>query len=159
MSEQQTHWAKWLPLAEWWYNTSYHSSTKMTPYEAVYGQPPPSLTSYLPGSSKVQAIDSTLAQREQLLQTLKDNLVQAQHRMKQQTDQHRSERVFNQGDMVFLCLQPYKQTSLKLSGRQKLAPKFYGPYKVLKHIREIAYALELLSSSQIHNVFHVSCLK
>ena len=89
----------------------------MTPYEVVYGQPPPSLTSYLPGSSKVQAIDSTLAQREQLLQTLKDNLAQAQHRMKQQTDQHRSERVFNQGDMVFLRLQPYKQTSLKLSGR------------------------------------------
>ena len=51
--------------------------------------------------------------------------------MKQQADQHRSERTFQVGDMVFLHLQPYNQSSLKLKGRQKLALKFYGPYKVL----------------------------
>jgi transposase InsO family protein len=59
-SEKQNQWAQWLPLAEWWYNTSYHTATRMTPFEAVYGQKPPSVLSYLPGTSKVQAVDKHL---------------------------------------------------------------------------------------------------
>ena len=41
----------------------------------------------------------------------------------------------------------------------KLSPKYYGPYKVLQNIGTMAYKLELPSSSQVHPVFHVSCLK
>ena len=107
-SEKQHQWKKWLPLAEWWYNTSYHATTKMTPYEAVYGQQPPSILTYLPGSSKVQAVDNLLQNRDAILTTLKDNLALAQNRMKQQLDQHCSERTFEEGDQVFLRLQPYK---------------------------------------------------
>jgi hypothetical protein len=59
-SDKQHQWVQWLPLAEWWYNTSYHTTTKMTPYEMVYGQQPPTVTSYLPGTSKVQDIDKLL---------------------------------------------------------------------------------------------------
>jgi hypothetical protein len=59
-SEKQHQWAQWLPLAEWWYNTTYHTTTRMTPFEAVYGQKPPSVLSYLLGTSKVQAVDQTL---------------------------------------------------------------------------------------------------
>ena len=52
--------------------------------------------------------------------------------MKQQEDQHRSERSFEEGDWVFLRLQPYKQMLLKkLNNDNKLAPKYYGSYKVL----------------------------
>jgi hypothetical protein len=63
----------------------------------------------------------------------------AQNRMKQQADQGHSERHFVEGDQVFLCLQPYKQTSLKAEQCQKLSPKFYGPYTVLKHVGQVAY--------------------
>jgi IS30 family transposase len=35
--ENKNQWAQWLPLDEWWYNTSYHIATHMTPFEAVYG--------------------------------------------------------------------------------------------------------------------------
>jgi hypothetical protein len=101
-SEKQHQWAQWLPLAEWWYNTSYHTTTRMTPFEAVYGQKPPSVLSYLPGTSKVQAVDQTLTVREDILHTLKENLVMAQNRMKKQADQGRSERQFVEGDQVFL---------------------------------------------------------
>jgi hypothetical protein len=36
-SKKKNQWAQWLPLVEWWYNTSYHTATCMTPFEAVYG--------------------------------------------------------------------------------------------------------------------------
>ena len=58
--ERKNQWAQWLPLVECWYNTSYHTTTCMTPFEVVYGQNPPSVLSYLPGVSKVQAVDQTL---------------------------------------------------------------------------------------------------
>ena len=61
--------------------------------------------------------------------------------------------------MVFLRLQPYRQSSLKRSGADKLKPRFYGPYKVIRKVGEVAYELELLEGSKIHNVFYVSCLK
>jgi hypothetical protein len=101
-SEKKNQWAQWLPLAEWWYNTSYHTATCMTPFEVVYGQKPPSVLSYLPGTSKVQVVDQTLTVREDILRTLKENLVMAQNRMKQQEDQGHSERQFAEGDQVFL---------------------------------------------------------
>jgi hypothetical protein len=74
----------------------------MTPFEVVYGQKPPSVLSYLPGTSKVQAVGQTLTVQEDILHTLKENLIMAQNRMKQQTDQGRSERQFAEGDQVFL---------------------------------------------------------
>eukprot|EP00253_Pinus_taeda_P029353 PITA_29353 len=157
-SEKQHLWVQWLPLAEWWYNTNYHATTKMTPYEAVYGQLPPSPT-YINGCSKVQAVDQLLQNRTTMIAHLMENLHQAQNCMKQQVDQHRSERQFQEGDQVFLRLQPYKQTSLKDKGCQKLSPKFYGPYQVLQRIGEVAYKLALPPTIKIHPVFHVSCLK
>jgi len=82
-SKKQHLWVQWLPLAEWWYNTNYHGTTKMTPYEAVYGQLPPSPTSYIKGCSKVQAVDQLLQNRTTMLAHLRENFHQAQNRMKQ----------------------------------------------------------------------------
>ena len=80
--------------------------------------------------------------------------------MKQQANQHCSERSFDVGYWVFLRLQPYKQMSLKQAKKDnKLSPKYYGPYKVLQNIGTMAYKLELLASSQVHPIFHVLCLK
>ena len=80
--------------------------------------------------------------------------------MKQQADQHHSERSFEEGDWVFMRLQPYKKMSLKkLNKDNKLPSKYYGPYKVLQKIGSMAYKLELPVSSQVHPVFHVSFLK
>jgi hypothetical protein len=41
----------------------------------------------------------------------------------------------------------------------KLSPKYYGPYKVLKNIGTMEYKLQFLASSRVHPIFHVSCLK
>ena len=80
--------------------------------------------------------------------------------MKQWANKHRSKRSFDVGDCVFLRLQLYKQISLKKAKKDnKLSPKYYDPYKVFQNIVTMAYKLELPTSSQVHPVFHVSCLK
>ena len=38
-----TAWSQWLPWAEYWYNTSHHSSADTTPFKALYGRDPPKL--------------------------------------------------------------------------------------------------------------------
>ncbi|CAH9141087.1 unnamed protein product [Cuscuta epithymum] len=45
-------WVKWLPWAEYWFNTNYHSSLKSTPYQALFGQQPPSIIRGRGGSTK-----------------------------------------------------------------------------------------------------------
>lgn len=56
-------------------------------------------------------------------------------------------------------MQPYQQSTMKESGAEKLQPRFYGPYKVVKRVGEVAYELELPPNSKINNVFPISCLK
>ncbi|XP_016730565.1 uncharacterized protein [Gossypium hirsutum] len=63
-SETPAHWFHWLPFAEWWYNSSFHSAIQLTPYEALYGQPPPTHIPYLAGASSVATVDRSLQARE-----------------------------------------------------------------------------------------------
>lgn len=49
--------------------------------------------------------------------------------------------------------------SLQKRNNQKLAPRYFGPYKITSKVGEVAYQLELPENTKIHNVFHVSCLK
>ena len=115
---------------------------------ALDGYHPPSITLSLRENSKVQAVEDHIEHQQEVLQLLKDNLNLAQNRMKQQADQHCSERSFDVRDWVFLRLQPYKQMPLKQAKKDnKLFPKYYGPYKVLQNIGTMAYKLELPASS------------
>lgn len=151
-------WVKWLGLAEWWYNSTFHNSIRMTPFEALYGYVPPQLNLHQLEATKVPTVDEFMQQRLQVLAQLKENLSQAQHRMKQYADLKRTERSFEIGDMVFLKLHPCRQSSLALRSNFKLSPRFYGPFRVLERIGQVAYRLDLPPSSLIHPVFLKKCL-
>lgn len=157
--QEPRDWHKWLPTAEWWYNTSYHTSLQVTPYEALYGvHPPQNGEQAIPGNV-TEEIRITAQQREELMLRLKDNLLRAQNRIKKFADRLRSERSFQEGDMVYLKMQPYRQNAFGLRGSLKLCAKFYGPFRILKRIGKVAYHLQLPEEAGIHPVFHVSQLK
>lgn len=50
-------WARFLDWFEYWYNTAYHTSGGMTPFEIVYGRLPPSIPCYILDSSNNDAVD------------------------------------------------------------------------------------------------------
>ena len=134
-------------------------SIVMTPFRALYRYDAPTLVDLVFEESIAPKAKDWIIESQEILKLLKENLQMAQNQQKISADRHRIERNFEVGDLVFLRLQPYKQSSLKKSGAEKLKPRFYGPYRIMHRVGEVAYELELLTGSKIHNVFHVSCLK
>ncbi|XP_074336747.1 uncharacterized protein LOC141673918 [Apium graveolens] len=151
-------WVAWLPLAEWWYNTSFHSSLGMTLFQALYSKPPPS-NHYQYNKMKDHAVNNLLEERAATQLLLKDNLSKDQERMKCYANKKSTDREFNVNDEVFLKLQPYRHQSLATRRNHKLSAKYYGPYHITEWIGRIAYKLTLPPGAKLHNVFHVSQLK
>jgi len=158
-SDRPRRWFQWLPWVEYCYNTSYHSSLKATPFTVVYGRSPPTMLSYYPGLAKLEAVDQELFNRDLVLQDLRNRLLQAQNSMKARYDAKHRHVHYQIGDQVLLKLHPHRQLSLSSSKYTKLSPHFYGPYPIIAKIGIVAYKLELPSSTKLHPVFHVSCLK
>ncbi|CAM8903380.1 unnamed protein product [Rhodiola kirilowii] len=76
----------------------------MTPFEAVYGRPPPSVLKYIQGSGNLETVDNWLARRETIIQQLSANITKAQARMRQFANKHRLDKVFEIGDWVYVRL-------------------------------------------------------
>lgn len=107
----------------------------------------------------MEAVDTELKGREQILEELKKKLKKAQETMKKFANKCRVAHKFKQGDMVFVKLRPHRQISVAGHRIRKLSKRYYGPYKICKQIGEVAFELELPPASRIHPVFHVSHLK
>lgn len=116
--DQPCTWTRFLDWAEYWYNTAYHTSAGMTPFE-------PSIPRYILDSSKNDAVHRELRQRDAIIQQLRYNLERAQNRMKNIADKHRTDMEFEVGDLVWVRLQPYKQGSAKGGPSHKLCRRFY----------------------------------
>jgi hypothetical protein len=151
-------WPKWLPLAEYWYNTSFHSALGTTTFQVLYGHPPRSLAIPDPTTVTVSDLSAWLTERNLLHKLIQQQLLRAQQCMKSQADKKRSEKEFQVGDMVYLKLQPHIQSLVAFCSNQKLSFRFYGPFKILDRVGVVAYKLELPALAQIHPVVHVSQL-
>jgi hypothetical protein len=152
-------WSKWLPLAEYWYNTSAHSATGHSPFQVLYGHSPRHFGIQAADSCAVPELEAWLQERAVITQAIKQHLLRTQQRMKVQAGKRRSEVTYEVGDRVFLKLQPYVQSSLTPPAHQKLSFRYFGPYTITEKIGSVAYRLALPEASSVHPVFHVSQLK
>jgi transposase InsO family protein len=159
VQEDPKQWRRWLPLAEFWYNTTVHTSIGCSPFKALYGHEPnlgamPDLD-----STTDQTVTGVIEERAHQVELIKQHLAVAQNRMKLFADRNRTEKSFEVGDKVLLKLQPYAQATVINRPFPKLAYKFFGPYKILGKVGQVSYRLELPEGTKVHNVFHVSQLK
>ena len=81
-----TSWGKLLPWVEWSHNTSWMASTGTIPYEITFGRKPFNFPDYLAGSSKIEAVEEILTDRDTTFQLVRKKLLKAQSKMKLYAD-------------------------------------------------------------------------
>jgi Chromo (CHRromatin Organisation MOdifier) domain len=91
------------------------------------------------------------------LQQIKDHRMVAQEALQKAQDHMIKEtkyRPFKEGERVWL-----EGTHLKLPYEtMKLAPRRYGPFRIIAKVSDVAYRLKIPDKWKIHNVFHASLL-
>lgn len=152
----QDDWDMYLSLVEFAYNNAWQESIRTTPFMLNYGQHP--LTPLNRGISRchVPAAKDFAQSMSSILQEAKKHLLAAQNRQKSYADTKRRELSFDVGTQVLLSTSNIK---LKISGANKLLPRWIGPFRIMKRVGNVAYKLELPETLKIHPVFHVSLLK
>ena len=90
---------------------------------------------------------------------IRNRLQAAQSRQKSYFDIKRKPSELEIEDKVFLWVAPMKGV-MRFGKKDKLNPRFVGPFEVLERVDEVAYRIALpLALSGIHNVFQESMLR
>ncbi|GKC50346.1 putative reverse transcriptase domain-containing protein [Tanacetum coccineum] len=125
-------WDVHLPLAEFYYNNSYHSSIRCAPFKALYGR-----------KCRTPVLWAEIG--ESML--IRSELVQE------------TTGKFEVEDQVLLKVSPWKGV-IRFGKKGKLTPRYVGPFEILERIGPVAYRLRLPKElSSVHDTFHVSNLK
>jgi hypothetical protein len=152
-------WEECLPHVEFVYNHSLHSTTKMCPFEIVYGFLPcaPIDLMSLPSSEK---LNFDVTQRVELMlklhKTIKENIERMNAKYKISGDKVIKQLDFEHGDLVWLHLSKERFLYLRKS---KLMPRADGLFKVLEKINENAYKLDLPIYFGVSLTFNIVDLK
>ena len=93
------------------------------------------------------------------IKLIKERMKAAQSRQKAYADNRRRPLEFEVGDSVFLKVSPMKGVR-RTGSKNKLAPRYVGPFEILDKIGPVAYRLALPPAlERMHNVFHISQLR
>ena len=153
------NWEKYLPLAEFAYNNSYQSTIGMPPFEALYGRKCRSPICWEEIGDRTLFGADIVVDTTEKIRVIRKRMKAAQSRQKTYADRRRRPLEFAIGDKVFLKISPMRRV-IRVSKRNKLDPRFIGPFEILERIGPLAYRLALPPElEKMHNVFHVSQLR
>ncbi|GKE56032.1 putative reverse transcriptase domain-containing protein [Tanacetum coccineum] len=129
------------------------------PYEALYGHTCRSPVCW----SEVRASQLTgpelIRETTEKIVQIKNRLLIARSRQKRYADRRAKPLEFEVGDMVLLKASPWKGDA-HFRKREKLSPRYIGPFRILARVGPVAYTLGLPKELKgIHSTFHVSNLK
>ena len=152
-------WDQYLPLVEFAYNNSYHSSIGMPPYEALYGRKCRSPLCWTEvGEKQIEGPD-LIRETSEKVPLIQDRLRTTFSRQWSYADLKRRDVQFNEGDHVFLKISPMKGIK-RFSKTEKLVPRYVRPFEILNRVGKVSYRSALPPQmSQVHPVFHVSMLR
>ncbi|GKG16891.1 hypothetical protein Tco_0361848, partial [Tanacetum coccineum] len=86
---------------------------------------------------------------------IKDRLKAARDHQKIYADKRRKPLELSVGDYVLLKVSPWKGV-VRFGKKGKLAPRFVGPFEIVKKVGRVAYRLDLPEElNDIHDMFHV----
>nr|GFC04806.1 putative reverse transcriptase domain-containing protein [Tanacetum cinerariifolium] len=135
-------WDTHLPLVEFSYNKSYHTSIKCAPFEALYGQKCRSPVIWTEvGESQLIRPKIMQEMTEKIIQ-IKERLKTARSRQKSYADKRRKPLEFKVGDRVLLKVSPWKGV-VRSGKKEKLAPWYVGPFEIVECVGPVAYRLKL----------------
>ncbi|KAJ0752560.1 putative nucleotidyltransferase, Ribonuclease H [Helianthus annuus] len=152
-------WEKHLPLVEFSYNNSYHTSIQAAPFEALYGRKCRSPLCWAEvGDSQITGPEIVVDATEKIAQ-IRQCMAAARDCQKAYADKRRKPLEFQVGDRVLLKVSPWKGV-VRFGKQGKLNPRYVGPFEIIEKIGKVAYRLNLPAElGAVHNVFHVSNLK
>jgi hypothetical protein len=131
----------------------------MSPFKALYGKKCRTPLMWSEVGERALVGPALIKEAEERVDEVREKLKAAQSQQKSYADKKRREASFNPGDFAYLKVSPIRGTR-RFQVHGKLAPRYIGPYKVLKRVGAVAYLLELPEEmSHIHPVFHVSQLR
>ncbi|GKB45029.1 putative reverse transcriptase domain-containing protein [Tanacetum coccineum] len=152
-------WDNHLPLIEFSYNNSYHTSIKAAPFEALYGRKCRSPVCWAEVGEAQLTRPEIIHETTEKIFKIRDRMQAARDRQKSYADKRRRPLEFEVGDKVMLKVAPWKGV-VRFGKRGKLNPRYIGPFRIIERIGPVAYRLELPQElSRVHNVFHVCNLK
>ncbi|GKC51015.1 putative reverse transcriptase domain-containing protein [Tanacetum coccineum] len=138
---------------------SYHLSIRCAPFEALYGRKcrSPVLWAEI-GESSLTGLELVQETTDKVV-LVKEKPKAARDRQKSYVDYRRKPLEFEVGDRVLLKVTPWKGV-VHFGKKGKLAPRYVGPFEILKRIGLVSYRLRLPEElNSVHDTFHVSNLK
>ncbi|KAD2393925.1 hypothetical protein E3N88_40902 [Mikania micrantha] len=131
-------WETHLPLVEFSYNNSYHTSIGSAPFEALYGHKCRSPLCWAEvGENQLTGPELVHETTEKIVQ-IRNRMAAARDRQKSYTDKRRKPLEFQVGDRVLLKVSPWKGV-IRFGKRGKLNPRYIEPFEITKRIGPVAY--------------------